>query len=462
MLFCTIMTAMLVVSGGTVFAADNAYLFAHFTGETSNGEQVYFATSTDGLHWTDCNNSQPVLTSNVGEKGVRDMSFCRMQNGKYILMATDLRIASGKGWDVAMHSGSKNLVIWESTDLVNWTGPRLVNVAGSIPSAGCAWAPEAIYDSTTGNYVVYWATIAPLNGVTKARVYYCTTTDFVTFSPAQLYIDRAGTQDCIDTQILQVDGTYKYVRASGDGQITFEGSNSILGSWTRIGDISGLGYTGAQVEGPILFKFANVNQWGMYVDQYASGKGYLPFVSTNLCNMGSMKVLSSSEYSMGTSKKRHGEIINITTAQLNAINAKWPSSAATYVKLRNVATGLCIDGMGRTTNGSNAGQYSSNTSTNQQWVLETVGSNYKIKNRTTGLYIDGMGRTANGSICGQYAGGSSLNQQWAKEMAGSNVKFKNIATGLYLDGKGLTANGSDLYQYTGGSSTNQQWQIVNP
>ena len=39
----------------------DAYLMAHFTGESSNyGEQIYFAISTDGLYWTDLNNSQPV------------------------------------------------------------------------------------------------------------------------------------------------------------------------------------------------------------------------------------------------------------------------------------------------------------------------------------------------------------------------------------------------------------------
>ena len=30
-----------------------AYLFSHFAGEKSDGEQVYFAVSRDGLHWQD-------------------------------------------------------------------------------------------------------------------------------------------------------------------------------------------------------------------------------------------------------------------------------------------------------------------------------------------------------------------------------------------------------------------------
>ena len=62
-----------------------------------------------------------------------------------------------------------------------------------------------------------------------------------------------------------------------------------------------------------------------------------------------------------------------------------------------------------------------------------------IQNRATGLYLDGMGRTSNGSICGQWSSSSSNNQQWTQETVGSNVKFKNRATGLYLDGMGSTA-----------------------
>ena len=40
-----------------------AYLMVHFSGESATGEQIYLATSTDGLRWTDLNDSRPVLTS---------------------------------------------------------------------------------------------------------------------------------------------------------------------------------------------------------------------------------------------------------------------------------------------------------------------------------------------------------------------------------------------------------------
>jgi xylan 1,4-beta-xylosidase len=147
-----------------------------------------------------------------------------------------------------------------------------------------------------------------------------------------------------------------------------------------------------------------------------------------------------------------------TATPTRIVNTPTPTPPGSYVKFRNVATGLYIDGMGSTSNGANACQYSSSTSNNQQWTMEAAGSYYKIKNRATGLYLDGMGRTSNGSICGQWSGSSSNNQQWTQETAGSNVKYKNRATGLYLDGMGSTGNGSNLCQWSSSSSTNQQWQ----
>jgi hypothetical protein len=314
-----------------------AYLFAHFIGENPGGEQVYFSVSEDGLKWTDLNNSAPVLVSTLGDKGVRDPSLVRSPDGKkFYLLATDLCIGNGKGWDAARFHGSTSLVFWESTDLVNWSQPWMVDVASSIPGGSCAWAPEAIYDEKAGAYFVYWATISPRDGVREARVYGSHTKDFRSFSPAQLYIERAGEGDIIDTQIIEVKGhKHRYYRASRDTQITIEGADSILGTWERIGDLAHLGYTGRQVEGPILFQFNQQQKWGLLVDQYAAARGYLPLAATNLDDPRGFQVLPANSYSFGASRKRHGGVLNITASELAALRAKWPSQRT--VRLASLA-----------------------------------------------------------------------------------------------------------------------------
>ena len=174
-------------------------------------------------------------------------------------------------------------------------------------------------------------------------------------------------------------------------------------------------------------------------------------------------------YSM-TSKTGSGSSIKLSLVNasgLSRLQYAWGigdgggGGGATYVQLRNAATGLCIDGAGSTTNGANAEQSTCNSgNANQQWAVVADGSYQRIQNRATGLYLDGMGRTTNGSAVGQYSSSTSNNQQWTVTTDGSNVRIADRATGLYIDGMGRTGSGSDLGQYSSSSSTNQQWQSV--
>lgn len=85
---------------------------------------------------------------------------------------------------------------------------------------------------------------------------------------------------------------------------------------------------------------------------------------------------------------------------------------------------------------------------------------FRNQNRATGLYIDGMYRSSNGSIAGQYSYSGSDTQYWTRETATNYVKFKNKATGLYLDGLGNSTNGADLVQWSMSNSNNQRWALA--
>jgi hypothetical protein len=165
-------------------------------------------------------------------------------------------------------------------------------------------------------------------------------------------------------------------------------------------------------------------------------------------------------YSMTT---RSGTQLTLTNPTgLTRLQYAWGvgNGGGTYVRIVNAATGLYIDGMGRTS-GASAGQASGDPGRyDQQWVIENSGNKVRIKNRATGLYLDGAGRTANGSAVSQSAGSGSASQQWSVVTDADNVRIRNGATGEYLDGMGRTTSGADVGQYDGSSSTNQRWRIV--
>jgi len=341
---CATFAALVFAASSTCAAAASepasAYLLVHFTGQSARGEQIYFSVSEDGLHWTDLNNSEPVLVSELGDKGVRDPSIIRSPDGKkFYLLATDLRIANGKGWGAARFNGSTSLIFWESPDLVNWSAPWSVDVASAIPGAGCAWAPEAIYDESKGDYFVYWTTISPRDGGREARIFASHTKDFHSFTPPELYIERKGAGDIIDTQIIQVQGQkHRFYRASRDTQLTLEGADSLNGPWERIGDLAQLGYPGRQVEGPAFVQFNQEQKWALLVDKPGRG-GYFPIVITNFDDPRGYKVLPADAYSFGPGEKRHGGVLNITRSELAALRAKWPSRPDPFDWMTNMPAG---------------------------------------------------------------------------------------------------------------------------
>ncbi|MHB8129483.1 MAG: family 43 glycosylhydrolase [Mobilitalea sp.] len=293
------------------------YLFVYFTGDSDAGEQVYFSISKDGLHWKDLNEGNPVLISSGGEKGVRDPFIIRSANGsKYYIIATDLRIESGKGWSAAQYKGSRAIVIWESVDLVHWSKERIVEVG--IPEAGCVWAPEAIYDSQSEDYLVFWASMVKEEGEisAKQRIYCSKTKDFLTFSKAEKYIERDN--HVIDTTITWENGYYYRISKDETTQnIKIDKGNDLLhGSFVPVSAPKLEQLIG--VEGPVAFQFNGSTDWCLMVDHFATNAGYLPLISNNLSS-GEFQVLDSIDYDMGKNKKRHGSVLKITQLEYDTL-----------------------------------------------------------------------------------------------------------------------------------------------
>lgn len=285
------------------------YLFVHFTGEEKDGEQIYFSVSRDGLHFRDLNGGKPVLYSNVGTRGVRDPFLVRDPHGSRVyLIATDLRIEAGKGWKAAQENGSRDLVVWETEDLVHWGKARSCTVG--IPGAGCVWAPEAVYEEEKGEFFVFFASMVKQEGDAEAkqRIYAAYTKDFKEFSETFLYMEREN--HVIDTTILKSgDRYYRISKDETEKRLVMESSASLLGEFVPVHSETLAALEG--VEGPEGYLLPDGKTWCLIADRFLEGKGYLPMVTENLA-AGDFKILAPEQYDMGRTKKRHGGILRIT------------------------------------------------------------------------------------------------------------------------------------------------------
>ena len=381
-----------------------AYLFGHFVGEgdqwgktvngqkVTNGEQMFFALADvgQGLHFKDMNGSKkdsyntlkPVLTSKIGERGVRDPYICRSPEGDtFYLIATDLSIYTRGGWGrdnagEATKTGSHSIILWESHDLVNWTEERQIEVAR--PNAGMAWAPEMIYCEETGEYLIFFSSTI-LDDVSKGKnakilerdcVYYTTTRDFHHFGETKKFIPNIKYQDNIKTRNEKdndainndyrkvIDGSVLkigdwYYSACKDGGNNEDGGgiriqktqNLYDAEWEFVQNLEDVGFkvkgnpaSNKYLEGPEWFylnktdrKNPDVPEIGLMADYYADVSGYIPWATTNVEDIknanNSWRQLQSGtnkDYSWDNQTKRHGTILRITEEEANRLKEAYP------------------------------------------------------------------------------------------------------------------------------------------
>lgn len=323
-----------------------AYLYAHFN-ELIPGtslQQIYFGVSKDGLQWTALNDNEPVLSSTVGDKGVRDPYIIRSIEGdKFYLIATDLDIHHpkyGGDWGKMGGEGSQDLIIWESSDLVNWSESRNVTVSAGI-EAGCTWAPEAVYDEKTGEYLVFWSSTIP--GLNHHEIFVSKTRDFYSFTEPELYSDP--NIPTIDASIYRENGKYyRLLKESNKNYVYLQVSDELLNyknpttvqlgdrefvdlgsAFTNI-DNSAAGcletFTGGY-EGPTMFKVNGEEKWCILVDEYgARQRGYIPFFTDDLDQPNSIKLAEDGTYTM-TDGAKHGTVIPITQKEYDDLMEKW-------------------------------------------------------------------------------------------------------------------------------------------
>lgn len=184
------------------------YLFAYFTGNAPEKEQIHFAVSDDGFNYTPLNNGNPVMGSDTIalSKGLRDPHILRGDDGFFYMVATDMRCSLG--WD-----SNRGIVMMRSTDLTHWEH-HAVNFPERFAGTTFAnvvrvWAPQTFYDKEAGKYMVYFSLLTEDGAIPYDKVYYCyANADFSDLEgePKVLFDYKEAT---IDTDIVQdSSGTY--------------------------------------------------------------------------------------------------------------------------------------------------------------------------------------------------------------------------------------------------------------
>lgn len=306
----------------------NAYLFVHFKEKrTPEGEQVYFGISRDGFHWKETGGGQPVLWAFYGDRGVRDHTIVRNRfDGKYHIFSTDLSLAYGmrgkyrNSWAEVARSGSKCLAHWESEDLVHWSDQELLRIGND--QFGCLWAPDAVFDSKNGDYVLHWSSSHEDNGYGPKGIFYSRTKDFKRFSAPQL-LYREKEHSVIDSAIYEENGEfYMFVKHEGNPARIMEFcAPEVTGPYTQVEafDVEMKKLQSGAYEAPTAVRLDD-GRWCLFLDFYGvpgAGQGYVPFVAPSL-KSGTF-VRSDGQFSFPYGFK-HGTILTISGEEYERID----------------------------------------------------------------------------------------------------------------------------------------------
>jgi hypothetical protein len=304
----------------------DAYLFVHFREKkTPDGEQVYFALSKDGLIWETVNEGKPVLWSKLSEQGVRDHTIVRTADNKFYIIATDLSLASNfktkyeSDWKKVSRQGSRYLSLWQSDDLVNWSGQRLIQLGGE--DFGCRWAPDVIYDRKNDDYVIHWSSINTQDEYSRMAIYYSRTKDFEHFTEAELLYGKDDS-GVIDSAIYENDGIY-YLFAKSDNNpnsVIMLKSDSITGKYVKMDafDEAMSKLSANFYEAPTAYKLSD-GRWCLMIDFFGvegDGQGYVPFISDDISTGEFVRSSQSFDFPYGF---KHGTVLKITMDEFDRI-----------------------------------------------------------------------------------------------------------------------------------------------
>ena len=235
-----------------------------FTSFRSNGETgIFAALSTDGKKWTPINHDKPWIAPQHEGMLMRDPWLGQGPDGTWHMLWT-------WGWTKGA-TGPLRIGHASSRDLTTWSAQDEIRVMETFPDARNAWAPEAVWDSTRNEWIVFWASTIGNGKGYDHRIYATRTKNWKEFSKSELYFDPG--YNCIDSTVVR-DGN-RWIMLFKDERpdppvkrLRLALATSPQGPWTNVSEP----FSGDWVEGPTAAKIGQ--EWWIYFDHYAKPQHY--------------------------------------------------------------------------------------------------------------------------------------------------------------------------------------------
>ncbi|MGZ3753629.1 MAG: glycoside hydrolase family 43 protein [Mucilaginibacter sp.] len=301
----------------------SGYLFTYFTGNKAGEEAIHFAISKDGYHYFALNQDKPVIdTKQISSTGgVRDPHILRGADGEtFYMVATDM--VSANGWN-----SNRAMVLLKSDDLINWKS-TVINIQQKYPGQDSllrVWAPQTIYDSRNGKYMIYWS-MKYGNGPDKIYYAYANNNFDDLATKPQILFSAAGNKSTIDADIFYDQGKYHlFFKTEGNGNgIKQAVSENLTTGYQPLEPY--LQQTSKPVEGSSVFRLNDGSGYILMYDMYTSGRYQFTY-SKDLNNFSVVDQDISMDF-----HPRHGTVISITDDELKRLTAHWPLAKDTDVK----------------------------------------------------------------------------------------------------------------------------------
>lgn len=288
---------LLFLAAAMAAQAAEPMVFAFFR---SNGETgIFLAGSEDGLRWREINGGKAVILPPEKDALMRDPYLVRGPDGRFHMIWTWSWTAPFIGYS-------------SSKDLLHWEPVAKIPVFAGVNGVRNVWAPEMVWNSKRGHWILFWATTidgrfsetaeSVDRGLTH-RIYAMTTRDFKTFSEPRVWFDPG--HPVIDSTVVR-DGkrwlmVYKDERSRPLRKHLLLAEAADLDShWKPLGEP----FTETWSEGPSILKTGG--EWRVYYDHYRDPGGYRLMVSRDL-----KRWRDASASLLMPEKPRHGSFLSV-------------------------------------------------------------------------------------------------------------------------------------------------------